>query len=139
MNMKMSSMMKIGNRTLALACAVFAVEAQEAPFVTRPEETDAARFEPYLEYVLEDSMLSFAAISDSRGKALGSLAIEIGPSDRPGKLAILGNSFRTPTDLAGALTKVSRGGSQWPGTFPEGTGATDCEASWPGFRNEVLS
>ena len=125
-------------RGFAVACAVLTVGAQDAAFISRPEETEALRFEPYLQLELENTLLSFMSVSDSRGKALGNLAIETGPSGDPSKLVEAAQYFRSPTDLARALTLPGKGVSKIP-TFPEGNGTTDCEASWPGFRNEVLS
>src|SRR5678816_1960954 len=122
------------------ACTILTAAAQEAPFITRPEETQAAELQPYLQYVLEDSMVSFVSVSDARGKALGSIAIEVGPAGQPSKLTELGRYFRTPTHLARARPSGVRNAGNLPASFPEGNGApTDCETSWPGFPNEVLS
>jgi hypothetical protein len=151
MNMKTSRMLKIpglaqnGGAPLArvfavaCACALLSAQAQNAPFITQPGQIAALRSPPSIRYVLEDSQIGFTAVTDSRGKALGCLATEIGLSAKPGKLAEFAQYFRTPADLAFALSRTVGGSIKAPGTSLEGGGPTDCDASWPGFHDEVLS
>jgi hypothetical protein len=123
---------------LVAACALFSAAAQNAPFITRPEEIEALRREPSREFIASDARIGFVPVSDERGKSLGHIVVEIGPADEPSKLAQSGQYFRTPTDLLRAFTKPRRGISKVP-SFPEGNGVTDCEASWPQFEYDVLS